>query len=80
MEGATILRREVKLRLIGDEGLLFGTTKHIVNERAIQIFTTWTNEIKKGHVVLHIIFFIDQFFLMDRRVAERTEYHPTPHH
>lgn len=59
MEGATILRREVKLGLIGNEGMLFGTTKHIVNERAIQIFTTWTNEIKKSLVVFDIVFFIN---------------------
>jgi hypothetical protein len=62
------------------EGNLLRTAKHIIDEGTVQIFTTWTNEIKKGHVIFHVIFFIDQFFLMDRRVTERTEYHPAPHH
>jgi hypothetical protein len=80
MENATILSREMKLRLIGDEGNLLRTTKHIIDESAVYIFTTWTNELKKGFMVFHVIFFIDQFFLMNRIVAERTEYHPAPHH
>ena len=60
--------------------MLFGTTKHIINEGTIQVFTTGANEIKKGLVVLYIVFFIDQFFFLDGIVTERTEYHPPPHH
>ena len=41
------------------EGMLFGTTKHIINKGAVQIFTTRTNNIKKGFVILYIVFSID---------------------
>jgi hypothetical protein len=71
---------DVSLTLTGDERLLFRTAKHIINEGTVQIFTTWTNKIKNSLVVVHIIFFIDQFFVLDGLVTERTEYHPPPHH
>jgi hypothetical protein len=65
---------------VEDERILFGTTKHIINEGTIQVFTTRANEIKKGLVILYIVFFVDQFLFLDGIVTERTEYHPPPHH
>jgi hypothetical protein len=80
IDSVTYENQDVSLTLTGDEGMLFGTAKHIINEGTVQIFTTRTNKIKKGLVVLHIVFFIDQLFLLDGLVTERTEYHPPPHH
>jgi hypothetical protein len=59
MEGAAVQSREIRLRLKGDAGMLFRATQHIINKRAVQIFTTRADEIKKGFMIFHIIFGIN---------------------
>ena len=49
---------------VGGKGRLLGTPEHVVDEGAVEIFTTGTNQVKKGFMVGHIIFFIDQVFFM----------------
>ena len=55
------------------KGRLFRTTKHIINERTVQIFTPWTDEIKKRFMIFHVVFGINKVFLIDRLITERTE-------
>lgn len=58
---------------------LFRTAEHIIDERTVQVFATWANEVEKGFVVGDIVFFIRQFFFMNEIVTGRTQNHQAPH-
>jgi hypothetical protein len=58
---------------------LLGTPQHIIDERSINVRTSWTNRIKERFIVLDEILVVRELLGHDLVIAAIAEHHEPPH-